>query len=81
MGAATRAAAVLLMVAVVAAGATARDLDGSSGRSLLQQRLDCTRVHRGCSTCRSQRIKGSVKTELVCQQCRSECSGEPGNLE
>lgn len=78
MGAATRAAAVLVVAVVFAAGAAARQIDDDAGpnRNLLQQRLDCTRVHRACSVCRSQRIKGSLKTELVCSQCRSECCGK-----
>lgn len=38
-------------------------------RRLLQQRLDCTRVHRACGSCRNQRIKGSTKTETVCSAC------------
>jgi hypothetical protein len=30
--------------------------------------VDCSH-HRGCATCRNQRIKGSKKTETVCSTC------------
>jgi hypothetical protein len=67
------AAAVLLLLCSTAALASARPmLDGDEhlqGRDLLQTRLDCSRVHRGCATCRNQRIKGTRRTEMVCSTC------------
>jgi hypothetical protein len=63
------AAALLLCVAVAQARVLVAEEEAETGRSLLQRTLDCTKVHRACSACRNQRIKGTKKTETVCSTC------------
>jgi hypothetical protein len=61
-------AALLLVAFVGAASARALNDEATFGRGLLQT-LDCTKVHKACSTCRNQRIPGTKQTELVCSTC------------
>lgn len=50
-----------------------RSLLNDGGRSLLQAKpLDCKKVHKACRSCRTTRIPGTKRSELVCSVC------EPG---
>jgi hypothetical protein len=33
--------------------------------------LNCTPVHKACSTCRNQRVPGTKKTETLCSACKA----------